>query len=73
MTAQVANSKANEVHDLALAMYHHLKEQPDSAEKNQHMFRMISAVERSAAGLLDEAGIQQALSDVEAAALFCQG
>ncbi len=73
MTTQVANPKLEKVHDLGLGMFHHLKNLPDSPEKTQHIFRMICAVERAAAGVLDEAGADQTLSDVEAAALFCQG
>ena len=60
------------IRDLALEMYRHLKELEDSSAKTQHIFRMICAVKRDAAGLLDDAGDQQALKDIEAAALFCQ-
>jgi hypothetical protein len=60
------------IHDTAFDMFHHLKELEDSPEKTQHIFRMICAVERAAVGVLDEAGEEQALKDIEAAALFCQ-
>jgi len=60
------------IHDLALETFRHLKEMPKSPERTQHIFRMICAVERSAAGLLDAEGEQQAWKDIEAAAEYCQ-
>jgi hypothetical protein len=69
MTTLAATSQ---VHDMALAMVAHLKSLEDSPEKTAHIFRMICAVERAAAGVLDEVGAEQAMKDIEAAALFCQ-
>jgi hypothetical protein len=69
MTTLVETSR---VHDMALAMVGHLKSREDSPEKTAHIFRMICAVERAAAGVLDEAGAEQALKDIEASASFCQ-
>jgi hypothetical protein len=60
------------IHDMALDMFHHLKELEGSPAKTQHIFRMICAVERAAAGVLDEAAEAQAVKDIEAAGLFCQ-
>ena len=62
----------SQVHDLALEMFRHLQQLEDSPDKEKYIFRMICAVERSAAGLLDEARGANAMEDVEAAALFCQ-
>jgi hypothetical protein len=61
-----------DIHDMALDMFHHLKERENSPAKTQHIFRMICAVERSAAGVLDEDGEEHALKDIEAAGTFCQ-
>jgi hypothetical protein len=60
------------IHDLALATFHHLKELGDSSARKQHIFRMICAIERAAAGILDETGYEHAAKDIEAAAVFCQ-
>ena len=60
------------IHDLALATFHHLKERGDSSESKQHIFRMICAIERAAAGTLEETSYEQARKDIEAAAEFCQ-
>jgi hypothetical protein len=57
---------------MALAMVGYLKSREDSPAKTEHLFRMICAVERAAAGVLDEAAAEQAMKDIEAAALFCQ-
>lgn len=60
------------IHDLALDIYRHLKELGASPARTQHIFRMISAVEREAAEVMDDDGEEQALKDIEAAAQFCQ-
>lgn len=63
--------KAN-VHDLAFEMFGHLTKMDGTPETRQHIFRVICAVERAAVGVLDDAGYEQALKDVQAAALFCK-
>ena len=65
-------AETSQVHDMALVMVSHLKSREDSPAKTAHIFRMICAVERAAAGLLDEASAEQAMKDIEEAALFCQ-
>ena len=61
------------IHDLALDTYRRLKAIDESPAAQQHMLRMIFAVERAAAGVLDDDGEEQALNDAEAAAEFCKG
>jgi hypothetical protein len=65
-------ANTTKVHDLALEMYRHLKDQDKSPARTQHIFRMICAVERAAAGVLDESGEAQAFKEIEQAALFFQ-
>jgi hypothetical protein len=61
------------IHELALDTYRRLKAMDESPAAKQHMLRMIFAVERAAAGVLDDDGEEQALKDAEAAAEFCEG
>ena len=60
------------IHDLALDTYRHLKAMEESPATKQHMLRMIFAVERAAADVMDDEGEEQALRDAEVAAQYCE-
>jgi hypothetical protein len=61
---------ATNVHDFALDTFRHLKGLENSPERTPHVFHMVCALERAAAGSLDDAGTQDALKDIESAAQF---
>jgi hypothetical protein len=64
-------SRHHPYYDLALDTCHRLKAMEESPEIEQLILRMIFAVERAAAGVLDNEGEEQALRDAEAAVEFC--